>query len=63
MTNQDAYNIDSDELREAIEELLKAVPSRKKRSDIYRRETAERTASMAKATISCMRNDYIIRDI
>lgn len=63
MTNQEAYNMDLDELRAAIDALLAAVPVGTKRSDTHRREEAERIASSARATIACMRNDYIIRDI
>lgn len=62
MTNQDAYNMDLDELRSAIDELLKAVPAGQKRSDVNRRQTAERIASSARALLSCMRNDYFIID-
>ncbi len=63
MTNQEAYNMDLDELRAAIDALLTAVPSSTKRSDAHRREEAERIAGSARATIACMRNDYIIQDI
>lgn len=63
MTNQEAYNMDLDELRAAIDALLAAVPSSATRSGTHRREEAERVASSARATIACMRNDYIIRDI
>lgn len=62
MTNQKAYNMDLDELRAAIDALLAAVPSSAKRSDAHRREEAERIADSARATIACMRNDYIIQD-
>lgn len=57
MTNQEAYNMDLDELRAAIDALLAAVPS-----SAHRREEAERIAGSARATITCMRNDYIIQD-
>ena len=63
MMSQEAYNMDLDELRAAIDALLAAVPSGTKRSDAHRREEAERIASSARALIGCMRNDYIIRDI
>lgn len=63
MTNQKAYNMDLDELRAAIDALLAAVPSSTKRSGAHRREEAERIADSARATIACMRNDYIIQDI
>ena len=63
MTSQEAYNMDLDELRTAIDALLAAVPSGTKRSDAHRREEAERIASCARALLGCMKNDYIIRDI
>lgn len=63
MTSQEAYNMDLDELRTAIDALLAAVPSGTKRSDAHRREEAERIASSARALLGCMKNDYIIRDI
>lgn len=47
MTNQEAYNMDLDELRAAIDALLTAVPSSTKRSDAHRREEAERIAGSA----------------
>ena len=62
MTNQEAYNMDLDELRAAIDALLAAVPSSAKRSSAHRREEAERIAGSDRATITCMRNDYIIQD-
>lgn len=62
MTNKDAYNMDLDELRAAIDALLAAVPSSTKRSDAHRREEAERIAGSARATIACMRNDYIVAE-
>lgn len=60
MTSKEAYNMDLDELRTAIDALLAAVPSSTKRSDAHRREEAERVASSARALIGCMRNDYIV---
>ena len=63
MTNKEAYNMDLDELRAAIDALLAAVPiSAKKRSDAHRREEAERIAGSARALIGCMRNDYIVEE-
>lgn len=62
MTNKEAYNMDLDELREAIETLLAAVPIGTKRSDTHRREEAERIASSARALIGCMRNDYNVEE-
>ena len=62
MTSKEAYNMDLDELRTAIDALLAAVPSSTKRSDAHRREEAERVASSARALIGCMRNDYIVAE-
>ena len=62
MTNKEAYNMDLDELRAAIDALLAAVPSSTKRSDANRREKAERIASSARALIGCMRNDYNVEE-
>ena len=62
MTSKEAYNMDLDELRTAIDALLAAVPSSTKRSDAHRREEAERVASSARALIGCMSNDYIIAE-
>ena len=62
MTSKEAYNMDLDELRAAIDALLAAVPSSTKRSDAHRREEAERVASSARDLIGCMRNDYIVAE-
>lgn len=62
MTNKEAYNMDLDELRAAIDALLAAVPSGTKRSDAHRREEVERVASSARALIGCMTNDYNVQD-
>lgn len=62
MTNKEAYNMDLDELRAAINALLEEVPSSTKRSDTNRREKAERIASSARALIGCMRNDYNVEE-
>lgn len=62
MTNQEAYNLDLDYLMSSINSLLAAVPVGKTRSEAHRREEADRVASLARATIQCMRNDYIIDD-
>lgn len=62
MTNQEAYKTDLDELKEQIEKLLALVPVGKTKAEKQSREQAESIASMARATIGCMRNDYIIED-
>lgn len=62
MTNMDAYLDDLNELEEKIKQLLRFVPVGKTKAEKQSREQAEEIASMAQATISCMRNDYIIKD-
>ena len=62
MTNQNAYLNDLDELRAEIDRLLSLVPIGKSKAEIQKRVQAERAASNARATISCMKNDYIIED-
>lgn len=62
MTNQDAYLNDLDELRKEIDYLLSMVPIGKSKKDLQTRKDAEDAAGRARATISCMRNDYIIED-
>ena len=62
MTNQDAYQIDLDDLLIEIDNLLRAVPVGKTKQGLHAREQAEAAAGRARATIGCMRNDYIILD-
>jgi len=62
-TNKESYLIDIDDLQKAIDHLLSLVPIGKTKVKIQMREQAEKTASMARATISCMRNDYIITEL
>lgn len=62
MTNQEAYQSDLDNLLKEIDRLLSAVPVGKTKIEIEVRERAEATAGRAKATIYCMKNDYIIVD-
>jgi len=59
MTNKEAYISDLDELEAAIEKLLHAVPVGKTKRELAVREAAENVAGAARATIACMRNDYI----
>ena len=59
MSNKEAYISDLKELEAAIEKLLQAVPVGKKKQEIAIRETAENIAGSARATIHCMKNDYI----
>lgn len=62
MTNQDAYQNDLDELRKEIDYLLSLVPIGKGKKELQTRKDAENAAGRARATISCMKNDYIIED-
>lgn len=59
MTNKEAYLSDLDDLEKEIGRLLSLVPVGKEKREIQVREQAEEAASMARATIACMRNDYI----
>ena len=62
MTNQDAYLHDLSDLQKEIDHLLSLVPVGKSKRDLRAREDAEAAAGRARATICCMRNDYIIKD-
>lgn len=62
MTNQDAYLHDLSDLQKEIDHLLSLVPVGKSKRDLRAREDAEAAAGRARATIGCMRNDYIIKD-
>ena len=62
MTNQDAYLHDRDDLRKEIDYLLSMVPIGKSKKDLQTRKDAEDAAGRARATIGCMKNDYIIKD-
>lgn len=59
MSNKEAYISDLEELEKAIDALLRAVPAGKKKQDVVIREDAERVAGAARATIGCMKRDYI----
>lgn len=63
MTNQESYLNDLVELREAINALLNLVPVGKTKKELTARETAEKVASAARATIACMGNDYYIAEV
>ena len=60
MTNHEAYQIDLDALLKEIDRLLSAVPVGRNKMQLQAREQAEAAAGRARATIGCMRNDYII---
>lgn len=59
MTNKEAYISELEELEAAIDKLLHAVPAGKTKKELAIREAAERVAGTARATIACMKNDYI----
>ena len=62
MTNREAYVSDLNDLRKEIDYLLSLVPVGKSKKEIQMREQAEEAAGRARATIGCMKNDYIIVD-
>lgn len=62
MANQDAYLHDLSDLQKEIDHLLSLAPVGKSKRDLRAREDAEAAAGRARATIGCMRNDYIIKD-
>ena len=62
MTNQDAYLHYLSDMQKEIDHLLSLVPVGKSKRYLRAREDAEAAAGRARATIGCMRNDYIIKD-
>ncbi len=62
MTNQEAYLSDLDDLLKEIDQILSAVPIGKTKMERQAREQAEEAAGRARASINCMRNDYIIAE-
>lgn len=62
MTNKEAYLSDLEDLLKEIDHLLSAVPIGKNKMELQAREQAEEAASRARATIGCMKDDYIIAD-
>ena len=62
MTNKEAYLSDLEDLLKEIDHLLSAVPIGKNKMELQAREQAEEADSRARATIGCMKNDYIIAD-
>lgn len=63
MTNKEAYERDLNESIEAIHTIISAVPQAKSKKQKAEREKIEYTASQAIATLECMHNDYIIKEI
>lgn len=62
MTNKEAYQSDLDDLLNEIDNLLSLVPIGNAKNVQKSREQAEEAASRARATIGCMRNDYIMME-
>ena len=62
MTNQEAYLSDLNDLRKEIDYLLSLVPVGNSKKALQAKEQAEEVAGRARATIDCMKNDYIIVD-
>lgn len=62
MTNQEAYLSDLDDLLKEIDQILSVVPIGKTKMERQAREQEEEAAGRARATINCMRNDYIIAE-
>ena len=62
MTNREAYLDDLDELLKEIDQLLSAVPIGETTLEHQAREQAEAVAGRARATINCMKRDYIIAE-
>ena len=60
MTNNEAYQMDLDDLLNEIDRLLSAIPVGRTKMQLQAREQAEAAAGRARATIGCMRNDYTI---
>ena len=63
MTNREAYMDDLDSLQKTIDYLMSMIPSGKTKAEIMEREKAENAAGAARATIGCMRRDYIIAEL
>lgn len=63
MTNREAYLSDLDDLRKEIDYLLSLVPAGKSKKELQVREQAEEAAGRARATINCMKNDYIVVEL
>lgn len=61
-TNAEAYHMDLQELDDALAAILRAVPVGPTKRAKEARAEAERLASAARATIACMKNDYIIQE-
>lgn len=62
MTNMEAYLSDLKELEEIITALEQLVPSGTTKRARQSKSEAARIASNARATIDCMKNDYILAE-
>lgn len=63
ITNQESYLSDLDDLRKEIDYLLSLVPVGKSKKELQARKQAEEASRKARATISCMKRDYIIVEL
>lgn len=59
MTNKEAYLSDLEELEAAFASLLRLVPSGTTKMAAKTKATAEEIENSARATIACMKHDYI----
>lgn len=59
MTNKQAYLSDLSEIEMEIKNLLGMVPVGKTKKELQQREQAEEIVGRIRATIGCMKNDYI----
>ncbi|NBI80057.1 hypothetical protein D3Z39_14525 [Anaerotruncus colihominis] len=62
MTNKEAYLSDLQELDDALAAILRAVPYGPTKKVKEARAEADRVADSARATIACMKRDYIIQE-
>lgn len=62
MTSKDAYLNDLNDIQAEIDRLLSMVPIGGSKKVAQARKQAEAAASAARATIGCMKNDYIISE-
>ena len=63
MTNQEAYLSDLNDLRKEIDYLLSLVPVGNSKKALQAREQAEEAAGRIRASINCMKKDYIIVEL
>ncbi len=63
MTNKEAYNRDLEETIAAILTLHAAIPPAKNKQQEAERAKLADTAEMAIATLKCMSNDYVVKEL